>query len=482
MTHDTHDFPFWISGQPKSSGRRLEIRSPYDASPVGVTYEATADDLEAAIDAASRAFSSCARLSTFQRAEILARLIERVRTEQGTLARLIALEAGKPIKLARAETNRALGTLTDALEETKRIRGEWLPLDLDAGSAGRQAIVRRFPRGPVAAITPYNFPLNLVVHKLAPVLACGSTVVIKPAPQAPLSALFLTQLAVEAGALPGSVNTLLCPVAIAQALVTDDRLKVLSFTGSAAAGWALKAKAGRKHTLLELGGNAGVIIHSDADLDLAAARCAAGGFSYAGQSCISVQRILVQRSVFDSFTQKLLAAVAKLHVGDPLDEATDVGPLISTADAERVEGRLRAAVAGGARLLCGGDRDRALLSPAVLTATKPDMAVWCEEIFAPVVAVEAYADLPEAYARINDSRYGLQAGLFTRDLDAAFAAFQQLEVGALLLNDVPTYRADVMPYGGVKDSGIGREGVRYAIEELTDRRTLILTSPNQAAS
>jgi glyceraldehyde-3-phosphate dehydrogenase (NADP+) len=389
------------------------------------------------------------------------------------LARLIALEAGKPLKLARAEVARAILTFTDAVEEAKRLRGEWLPLDLDTASEGRQGLVRRFPLGPVAAITPFNFPLNLVAHKVAPALACGNPLVLKPASQTPLTALRLAQIIQHAGAPPGSFNVLHCPGALAEKIATDPRMKYLSFTGSGAVGWRLREVAGHKKVALELGGNAGVAVHSDADLDYAAQRCAAGSFAYAGQTCISVQRIFVHRPVFDAFLEKFLNCTRQLKVGDPLDEQTDVGPMISEAEARRALAWVEEALRDGAQLILGGETRGSLMPPMILTRTTPAMKVNCQEIFAPVVTVEPYTDWAEALQRINDSPYGLQAGIFTRDLPATFEAFATLDVGGLLVNDVPTWRADVMPYGGWKESGLGREGVRYAIEGMTERRILV---------
>jgi len=468
------EFKFLVNGQWRTSSEEVEICSPYNGDVVGTTYRATAQDLEEAIEAATRAFDEVRRLSGYRRAAILENIVRAIKLQQDEMARLIALEAGKPLRAARTEVSRAIVTFTDALEESKRLRGEWWPLDGEASGEHRFALVRRFPRGPVAAITPFNFPLNLVAHKVAPALACGATMVLKPAPQAPLSALNLARLVHEAGAPAGMLNVLLCSVEVAQPLVTDDRFKLLSFTGSAAVGWSLKPKAGKKRVVLELGGNAGVAIHFDAALDYAAERCALGGFSYAGQSCISVQRAFVHRRVFDEFTEKFLHRVRQLRVGDPLDEATDVGPMISQREAERAESWIKEAVEGGAKVLMGGERDGAVLQPTVLTNTRPEMKVCREEVFAPVVVLEPYTELEEALRRINDSPYGLQAGVFTRDVNAIFHAFEELEVGGVMVNDVPTYRADPMPYGGMKDSGLGREGVRYAIEEMTERKVLVL--------
>ena len=467
------EYPFLVNGHWKTSEDRVVIRSPYNGEVAGLTYRAAPQDMEAAIQAASRAFEDTRRLPVYRRAEILERIVLAIKTQKEEIARLIALEAGKPIKAARGEVSRAILTFTDALEESKRLRGELLPLDIEASSEGRFAVVRRFPLGPVSAITPFNFPFNLVAHTVAPGLACGNTLVLKPAPQAPLSGLYLARITHESGVTPGTLNAMFCSAEVAQPLVTDERLKVLSFTGSAAVGWALKQKAGKKRVVLELGGNAGAAICSDADLDHAAQRCAAGGFSYAGQSCISVQRIYVQRPVFDAFAEKLLGLVKQLKVGDPLDEATDVGPMISPQDAERAESWVKEALKGGAKLLTGGERDGALMQPTVLTGTQPEMKVCAQEIFAPVVGLEPFDDLEGALRNINHSPYGLQAGIFTRDVKAIFHAFEELEVGGVMVNEVPTYRADPMPYGGIKDSGIGREGVRYAIEEMTERKVLV---------
>jgi acyl-CoA reductase-like NAD-dependent aldehyde dehydrogenase len=469
-------FEMLVDGDWRSSGLRVEIHSPYSGEVVGATWQAGADEVEAAVQGAVRAFEQTRRLPTFRRVEVLEKVVNSLKREQEMFAMLIAQEAGKPIRLARAEAARAVMTFTDALEETKRIRGEWLPLDLDAASCGRSGIVRRFPVGPVLAITPFNFPLNLVAHKLAPALACGAPLILKPAPQAPLSALHLARIVSEAGAVPGSLGAFLCPVELAQRMVSDDRLKVLTFTGSAAVGWALKQKAGKKRALLELGGNAGVVIHSDADLDYAAERCVFGGFAYAGQVCISVQRIFVERSAFDDFLMKFLERVGRLRCGDPMQESTDLGPMISQDAAERTERWVREAVQGGANVLAGGEREGAFFQPTVLTHTQPEMKVCCEEVFAPVVSVEPYDCVDDALASMNGSPYGLQAGLFTNDQRIIQTAFDELQVGGLIVNDVPTYRADSMPYGGAKDSGIGREGVRYAIQELTEPRVLVLHS------
>ncbi len=330
------------------------------------------------------------------------------------------------------------------------------------------------PLGLIYAITPFNFPLNLVAHKVAPALAAGNTTVQKPSPKTPLCSLLLAEIAREAGMPPGALNVINCSNERAAQLAADQRFRMLTFTGSAAVGWQLKANAGKKRVTLELGGNAGCIVHRDADLELAVKRCLVGGFSYAGQSCISVQRIFVHRAVKDRFLSALVDGVKALRVGDPLEETTDVGPMITEETAQRVESWVKEAVSGGARLLTGGKREGAIVHPAVLTDTRPEMPVNCQEVFGPVVTVEAYDSFQKTLAAVNDSPFGLQAGVFTSDLKLAFQAFDELQVGGVMVNDVPTFRADHMPYGGTKDSGTGREGARYAIEEMTDRKLLVL--------
>jgi glyceraldehyde-3-phosphate dehydrogenase (NADP+) len=389
-------------------------------------------------------------------------------------ARTLAQEAGKPIKAARTEVERAIFTFTVAAEESTRGYGEYLPLDWQEFTAGRWGIVKRFPLGPIAGITPFNFPVNLVAHKVAPAIASGCPMVLKPAPQTPLSALLLAQTVQQAGWPDGALNVLPLSNEDASLLVTDERLKLISFTGSAPVGWDIKRRAGKKKVVLELGGNAGVIVHNDADLNYAAERCVAGGFAYAGQTCISVQRILVERTVFGKFTELLLVAVKKLKAGDPMDDTTDLGPLIRESDAVRTVDWVQEAVRGGARLLAGGQRKGSVVEPTVLTNTRTDMKVNCQEIFGPVVTVEAYEDFGDALRQVNNSPYGLQAGIFTRDVKLLFNAFEELEVGSVIAGDVPTFRIDHMPYGGIKDSGLGREGLRYAIEEMTEPKLLVM--------
>lgn len=465
---------FLINGQWREEGREVEIRAPYDQRVIARVHEGTRKHAEEAIAAAARGFEATRQLPTYERQRVLRAVAGQLAERKEEFAHTIAQEAGKPLKAARVEAERAVQTFTAAAEEASRIYGEWLPLDLQEASAGRWGIVRRFPVGPVGAITPFNFPLNLVTHKVAPAMACGCSLVLKPAPQTPLSALLLAEVVQEAGWPEGGLNVLPLANEDAEMLVKDERLKLITFTGSSAVGWHIKSRAGKKRVALELGGNAGVIIHSDADLERAAERCAAGGFSYAGQSCISVQRILVERSVKERFQELLVERVKRLKTGDPLEESTDVGPLIREADARRAEEWVEEAVAGGAKLLTGGQRAGSLLQPTVLTETRPEMRVNCQEIFAPVVTVEAYESFEQALDRVNDSAYGLQAGVFTHDAGRLFRAYERLETGGVIAGDIPTFRVDAMPYGGIKESGLGREGVRYAMEEMTERKLLVM--------
>jgi acyl-CoA reductase-like NAD-dependent aldehyde dehydrogenase len=459
-----------------TSGRAQPIHSPYNGAQIRSVHMADKQALQSAIASADQAFRVTRKIPAYERQRVLRAVSEGIRSHRDDFARTMALEAGKPLKAARIEVERAIFTFALAAEESVRITGEVLPMDLQVATEDRWGLVRRFPVGPVSAITPFNFPLNLVAHKVAPAMAAGCSVVLKPAPQTPFSALMLGELVRQAGWPAGGLSILPLDNEDADALICDDRLKVLSFTGSSRVGWQLKAKSGKKRVLLELGGNAAVLVHHDADLEAAADRCAVGGFSYAGQSCISVQRILVQQQVYKTFQDLLVERVKALKIGDPLDETTDVGPMIRESDAKRAESWIREAVGGGAKLLCGGERRGSTLMPAVLTGTTPEMKVNCEEIFAPVVTLEAYDDAEEALDVVNDSPYGLQAGIFTNDARLIFRAYEQLEVGGLIVNDVPTFRIDHMPYGGVKKSGLGREGVRYAIEEMTERKLLVMRS------
>lgn len=465
---------FFLDGRWVEEGARREIHAPGEGRLVGTVHYATPAHAETAVRAAVSAFEKTRKLPSHERQRVLRFIAERVAGQRDEIARALALEAGKPLKLARVEVDRAVFTFEVAAEEATRISGEFLPLDWQPAAAGRWGIVRRFPLGAVLSITPFNFPLNLVAHKVAPAIAAGCTLVHKPPPQAPLCSHLLAKIVEESGWPAGALNVLPLENEDAERLVADDRMKLLSFTGSAAVGWRLKQKAGKKRVLLELGGNAAVIVHKDADLPFAAERCAQGGFTYAGQTCISVQRVFVERSAYEPFLREFAGRVRQLKVGDVLDESTDVGPMISEAAADRAVEWIEEAVKGGARLRCGGKRNGAFVEPTVLTATRPEQRVNCEEVFAPVVTVEPYEDFADALRRVNDSRYGLQTGVFTRDANLIFQAYEELEVGAVIVGDSPTFRIDHMPYGGVKDSGLGREGLRYAIEEMTERKLLVM--------
>ncbi len=467
----------FIGGAWRAAAAHDEVKSPWDGRVASRTPRANEKDLDDAIAAASAAAPVIAALGAHARRDILHKIADGIAARREDLALAIVSESGKPITATRAEIDRAVITFSLGAEEATRIGGEMLPLDIEPRAAGMQAFVGRFPVGPIAAITPFNFPLNLVAHKLSPAFAAGCPVVLKPAPQAPGAALILAEIVEAAGTPAGALSVVPCPAAIAQRLVVDPRMRMLSFTGSARVGWPLKALAGRKKVALELGGNAGVIVAADADVETAARKCAAAGFAQAGQVCIKVQRILVDERVRERFTKIFLEEIAKIRVGDPFDPATVVGPLIDEAAAIRVETWIAEATAHGAKTLAGGPRKGALLPPTVLSGARPDDRVVCEEVFGPVVTLDGVTSFDEALARLDAGEWGLQAGAFTSDLGNAQRAFQKLEVGAVLINEVPTFRVDSMPYGGVKSSGFGREGVRYAIQEMTEPRAWILRFP-----
>ncbi len=472
---------FLLCGKEWTDGEALEVRSPWDQGLVGRVTVATRADARRAVDHAVASLRRTRALPRWKRREILEDVAAALIEQKERFAQLIVAEAGKPVRLARAEVDRAVLTFKTAAEEAARLGGESIPLDLTEGNEGRWGLVQRFPVGPVLAITPFNFPLNLVAHKAAPALAAGCPLILKPAPQTPFTALALGEVILKAGWPEEALAVLPLENADTAWLAEkEDRIKLLSFTGSAKAGWGLKAHSGRKRVLLEMGGNAALIVHGDwPDLDEAAVRTAHAAFGYAGQSCISVQRVFVDRNVFQSFLWKVVEYTAKLPAGNPSEEATEVGPLIRRSEAERVEAWIKEAVDGGAKLIAGGERKEAVVTPAILTGTQPGMKVRDEEVFGPVVAIEPYDDFEQALAEVNHSKYGLQAGLLTRDAVRILTAFRELEVGALIVGDTPTWRLDPMPYGGVKDSGLGREGLRWAMEEMTEPRMLVMTGFRQ---
>jgi acyl-CoA reductase-like NAD-dependent aldehyde dehydrogenase len=460
-----------IGGREVASGDTYEVRSPFDDALVAVIHRAGPREIEAAIAGASRAFDTTRKLPSWKRAEVLHGIADRIEQAKEDFARTIALEAGKPLKAARVEAERAAFTFRVAAEEAKRIYGEIVTLDWLPGSEGRVAHVRRTPLGPIAGISPFNFPLNLVSHKVAPALAAGNPIVLRPASQTPISALKLARIVLESGWPEDGIAVVPSTTKDAAPLVEDDRIKLLTFTGSPAVGWSLKAKVGMKRVTLELGGNAPVVVAADADPAFAAERVAWGGTTNSGQTCISVQRVYYDNTL-EGFEDDLVRRFEQLVVGDPLDEATDVGPLIGAGDAERVEQWLQEAVDGGARILTGGGRDGNLFQPTVIAHAGERMKVSCEEVFAPLIVVHSFTDPLDALDRAGAGEFGLQAGLFTNDIRLIEAAFDRMDVGGLIVNDVPTYRIDHMPYGGVKRSGFGREGLRYAIEEMTELRLL----------
>lgn len=469
--------PFLVAGDRRTGDETFEVRSPFDESVVARVGVPTDADVEEALHRAAEVFEETRRLPTHVRAEALAHVSRRLDERSDEVAELIAREGGKPLKGARVEAKRAVSTFRWAAEEVRRGEGMLQRLDADAGMEGRLGVVRRFPFGPVLGIAPFNFPINLVAHKIAPAIAVGAPIVAKPATKTPLGALLLGELVAETDLPPATVSVLPLSGGRTEPLVADPRIRKVSFTGSNAVGWRLKGLDPRKRFTLELGGNAGVIVHSDAELDHAAERIAFGGYYQAGQSCISVQRVLVHAPAYEEFVGRLVKQVEALTVGDPLDPETDVGPLIDRDALERVAAWVDEAVAGGAEVLVGGEREDPFYRPTVLARTTPEMKVRCEEVFGPVTTVTPYDTWEEAIAEVNDSRYGLQAGVFTSSLDRAFEAHRDLEVGGVIVNDQSAFRADQMPYGGAKDSGYGREGLRYAMEDMTEPRVMVLRIP-----
>jgi acyl-CoA reductase-like NAD-dependent aldehyde dehydrogenase len=462
-----------VDGAWLETGEWIEVHSPYDARLVGRVAKGGGDTVRTALDAAERAMRD--PLPAHKRAEILVRVAGALGRRADEAAQTISAEAGKPLKAARVEVARAMSTHTMAAVEARKLAGEMVPMDASQAGEGKLAFTMRLPIGIVGAISPFNFPLNLVAHKLAPALAAGCAVVLKPATQTPLSALLLAELATEAGLPPGWLNVVVGPSAeIGDVLVADDRVKLISFTGSGPVGWSLRERAVRKRVNLELGNATPVIVAADADIADAAARCAANAFSFAGQSCISVQRIFVHDDVYDDFKAAFVPRVEALVVGDPADETTDVGPLISRDERDRVVAWIEEARTAGAAILTGGSLEGELLRPTVVERPPLDAHLACDEAFGPVCTLQPFATLDEAIDRANATRYGLQAGLFTQDLKSALAATRALEFGGVTVNEAPTFRADQMPYGGVKDSGNTREGPAWAIREMTEERLVVI--------
>jgi acyl-CoA reductase-like NAD-dependent aldehyde dehydrogenase len=467
--------PILLAGRWVDSPDPLAVTNPADPdNPAGATYHATEAQYEAAVSAAVAGFEETRRLPAYERGRILRAISAGVAARRDELGALICAEAGKPIRDSLVEVDRAVLTFRLGAEEAERMVGETIPLDLMPASKGRIGVTRRFPIGPVAAISPFNFPLNLAAHKLAPAIAAGCSIVLKPPSKDPLTMLTVGEIVAEAGLPAGAVSILPMTRELGDRMVEDDRFKLLTFTGSPSVGWRMKARAGKKKVVLELGGNAGVIVDRTADLDWAVRRIIVGAFAYAGQVCISVQRMFVHEDVWDPFMAKFVEAARKLKLGDPADPATDLGPMVDAAAASRTQRWVDEAVALGGKVLLGGQADGSFYPPTILTDTPVTAQVCSNEAFAPLVVAFPFRDFDDAIGRVNDSMFGLQTGVFTNDLAHSWRAFEGLEVGGVIVNDAPTYRIDHMPYGGVKDSGLGREGLRWAIEDMTEIRIMVV--------
>jgi acyl-CoA reductase-like NAD-dependent aldehyde dehydrogenase len=474
----TQPHPIYLAGRWVESPDLLVVDNPADPeTPAGATYSATEAQYEEAVTAAVDAFETTKTLPAYERGRILRDISAGIKARREELGVIMAREAGKPIRDALVEVDRATLTFRLGAEEAERMVGETIPLDLLPSSKGRVGITRRFPIGPVAAISPFNFPLNLAAHKLSPAIAAGCSIVLKPPSKDPLTMLTVGEIIDSVGLPPGAVSILPMTRELGDRMVADERFKLLSFTGSPSVGWRMKERAGKKKVVLELGGNAGVIVDKTADIDWAVKRCLVGAFSYAGQVCISVQRMYVHEDVVDGFLVKFLAAATALKLGDPLDPQTDIGPMVDGAAAARTQRWVDEAVQLGGRVILGGKADGAFFPPTVLADVPLEAQVCSNEAFAPLVVLFTFKDVGDAIRQVNDSFFGLQTGIFTNDLANAWRAFHELEVGGVIVNDVPTYRIDNMPYGGVKDSGLGREGLRWAVEDMTELRIMVLAQP-----
>lgn len=475
--------PYYLAGRPEAPNRDLAVEDKYDGGLIAEV--ALADDaaIDRAVTAAVKASEPMRRLPAHRRSEILRHCVRRFEERSDELAEGLCREAGKPIRDARGEVGRLIDTFRIASEEAVRIYGEVLPMDISARGEGYSGLWKRIPVGPCSFISPFNFPLNLVAHKVAPAIAAGCPFVLKPASLTPLGALVIAEVLAETELPPGAFSVLPCRRDQADRFTTDPRIRLLSFTGSPQAGWGLKSKAGKKQVILELGGNAACVVDADADLDDAVTRNVFGGYYQSGQSCISVQRILVHRDVYDEFRDRFVAAVQELRAGDPRDESTFIGPLISGSQCQRVADWVEDAVASGARLLCGGiELGNNVYAPTVLEDVPRDARVEREEIFGPVTNLSRFDRFEDALERVNDSRYGIHAGVFTGRIEHAHLAWDRLDVAGVCINEVPSYRIDHAPYGGIKDSGLGREGVRWAIDHLTEPKMLIMRHPTSSDS
>jgi glyceraldehyde-3-phosphate dehydrogenase (NADP+) len=477
-TAGTKPHPIYLAGRWVESDDELVVSNPANPdAAAGSTFNASEAQYEEAVEAAVAAFEVTRTLPAYERGAILRNISAGIKARREELGRLIALEAGKPIRDSLVEVDRATLTFRLGAEEAERMVGEMIPLDLMASSKGRVGITRRFPIGPIAAISPFNFPLNLAAHKLAPAIASGNPIVLKPPSKDPLTMLTVAEIVEEAGAPAGSVSILPMTRELGDRMVADERFKLLTFTGSPSVGWRMKERAGKKKVVLELGGNAGVIVDQTADLDWAVRRTLIGAYTYAGQVCISVQRMFVHEAIWDSFMDRFAEGAKAIKTGDPLDPQTDLGPMVDDAAASRTQRWVDEAVAMGGKVVLGGKADGSFFPPTILTDVPVTAQVCSNEAFAPLVVAFPFSDFGDAVRQVNDSMFGLQTGVFTNDLGNAWRAFSELEVGGVIVNDIPTYRIDHMPYGGVKDSGLGREGLRWAIEDMTEIRIMVLAQP-----
>ncbi len=467
-------YEFLIAGEWRKSDQLKEVYFPFNHEIVAEVYQATAADLEEAVSAAVTGFEITRKLPSHQRSKILVNLLDQMEARTEELVETLVLEGGKTQNVARGEVSRAKETIRISAEEAKRLGGEIIPLDWTEAGEGRIGLVRQAPLGPVLGIAPFNYPLNLACHKLGPAVAAGNSFILKPASNTPLSGLLLGEMLLEAGYPPEALSVTVCGGAAAEKMVADSRIAYLSFTGSSQVGWHLKAVAGRKRVGLELGGNAAAIVHKDANIDYAVSRITMGGFTNAGQNCISVQRVLLHRPIYNKTTEKLLDKISSLKVGDPRDLEVVVGPMIDEGAATEAMAKVKEALEQGAELLIGGTLEGTLFQPTVLAKTTPEMKVNWDEIFAPVITITPYDEFDEAIALTNNTDYGLQSGLFTQNMNRILRAFEEIEVGGLQINDVSTFRVDQMPYGGVKGSGVGREGPHYAIAEMTELKLMVL--------
>lgn len=463
----------YIAGIFRETGNSVEVRNPYNNELVGTACLGSENDLEDAINRAEAVLPLMKELPSFKRYKILMHIHRRLESDKQRFAEILAQEAAKPIRLAVGEIERASETFKIAAEECKRLPKEYISLDWTPAGEGKEGLVKYFPIGLVAGISPFNFPMNLAVHKIAPAIAAGCPIILKPSTSTPLSTLELAKIIDETELPKGAVSILPMDRQTGNQLVTDERFKLLTFTGSPEVGWKMKQQAGKKKVVLELGGNAGVIVSDSCEMELALKKCLAGGFAYAGQVCIHAQRIYVQQNIFNEFTERFAAMASKLKSGNPLNPETELTSMIDEANARRVEEWVEEDVNNGAKILTGGKRKGSFYEPTVLTGTKTEMKVCALEVFGPVVAVEPYNEFNDAVKQVNNSRYGLQAGVFTNRINEMNHAFENLEVGGVIINDVPTFRVDNMPYGGVKDSGTGREGVKYAIHDMMEPRLLV---------